>query len=209
VSHPISLRGVERRAFRKTFDDGLWDMLLACFVLACILALYLSPILGDFWSSTVQVPVWGVAYLAMRLIRKHVVTPRMGAVQFGPARKGRLAKLGATLLVVNVLALVLGVVAALSFGRVPGQVISIVLGMMLLLGFSVAAYFLDLSRLYVYGLLMALAVPVGEWLWMQGLVSHHGIPIAFGATAGVMLATGLILFARLMRENPLPGQEIP
>ncbi|HSR20010.1 MAG TPA: hypothetical protein VLL49_03765 [Anaerolineales bacterium] len=209
MSHPISLRAAESRAFRKTFDDGLWDMLLACFVLAYILALYLSPILGDFWSSMVQVPVWGVAYLAMRLIRKHVVAPRMGAVQFGPARKGRLAKLGTTLLVVNVLALILGVGAALSFARIPGQVISIVFGMLLLLGFSVAAHFLELSRLYVYGLLMALALPVGEWLWMQGLVSHHGIPMVFGTTSGIMLATGLILFARLMRENPLPSQEIP
>ena len=56
---------------------------------------------------------------------------------------------------------------------------------------------------------MAFALPVGEWLWMQGLASHHGIPIAFGTTAGIMLASGLILFARLMRENPLPSQEIP
>ena len=83
---------------------------------------------------------------------------------------------------VNILAFILGLVAASNFGRVPGQMIGIIFGMILLVGFSPAAYFLDFGRLYLYGLLVGFSPLVGEWLWNLGYVAHHGFPVAFGTT---------------------------
>jgi hypothetical protein len=131
----------------------------------------------------------------------------MGTVRFGPVRKFKLAKLTGALLALNVAAFILGLGAALGFGRVQGLLISIVFGMTLLCGFSVAAYFLDLGRLYVYGLLAGFAPMIGEWLWRQGYASHHGIPITFGITAAIMIVVGLAVFLRFLRESPLPAQE--
>jgi hypothetical protein len=106
--------------------------------------------------------------------------------------------------IVNAVALVLGIIALLTFGSIPGIVYPIILGMMLLLVFSLAANVTGFDRLYVYGLLAGLAPPVGEWLWAQGYASHHGFPLTFGITAGVMIAVGLVTFVRLIRTNPLP-----
>lgn len=209
MSQPMSLKEAERRAFRAAYDDGLWDVLLGCFFLMFAVAPLLSETLGDFWSSVVFLPFWGLVYLAIYAVRKTVVAPRVGTAKFGRARKARLAKLSAVLLVFNVLALILGIIAALNFNRFPGQAIAFILGLQLLAGFSLAAYFLDFNRLYIYGLLAWLAPVVGEWLFNRGLASHHGYPLMFGLVSGVMIVTGLTVFARLVRANPLPGDEFP
>ena len=209
MSQQISLRDAERKAFRATYNDGLWDIFLGCFFLMFAIAPYLSTRLGDFWSSAVFLPFWALVYLAIWLIRKYVITPRIGIVKFGQVRIAKLAKFTVVMLVVNIVALILGLVAALSFGSVPGQMISVIFGMILLMGFSIAAYFLDFNRLYIYGLLVGLSPLVGEWLWTHGYATHHGFPITFGTSAGIMIVAGLSIFVRLLRDNPVPQEGIP
>jgi hypothetical protein len=209
MSQPISLKEAERKAFRTTYNDGLWDIFLGCFFLMFAIGPYLSLSLGDFWSSVVFLPFWGAVYVVIRLIRRYVVSPRIGIVKFGPARKTKLAKFSVVMLVVNVVALILGFVAAMSFGSVPGQMISAIFGLILLIGFSMAAYFLDFNRLYIYGLLAGLSPLAGEWLYTHGKATHHGFPITFGTSAGIMILVGLAVFLRLLRNNPAPIEGIP
>jgi hypothetical protein len=209
MSQKISLRDAERKAFRTTYNDGLVDIFLGCFLLIFVIAPYLSASLGDLWSSAVFLPFWALVYLAIRLIRRYVVTPRIGTARFGQARRARLARFTVVMLAINAVALVLGFVAALSFGRVPGQMISIAVGMVLLMGFSIAAYSLDFNRLYIYALLVGLSPLVGEWLWARGYATHHGFPITFGISAGAMIVVGLAVFVRLLLDNPVPVERIP
>ena len=209
MSQKISLKEAERKAFRTTFNDGLVDIFLGCFLLMFVIGLYLSDSLGDFWSSAVFLPFLALVYLAIWLIRRYVVTPRVGMVKFGQARKAKLAKFTVVMLVINVVALILGSVAALSFGSVPGQMISILFGLILLMGFSIAAYFLDFNRLYIYGLLAGLSPLIGEWLWTHGYATHHGFPITFGTSSGIMILVGLAVFIRLLHNNPVPIEGIP
>ena len=209
MSQKISLKEAERKAFRTTLNDGLVDIFLGCFLLMFVIGLYLSDSLGDFWSSAVFLPFLALVYLAIWLIRRYVVTPRVGMVKFGQARKAKLAKFTVVMLVINVVAFILGSVAALSFGSVPGQMISILFGLILLMGFSIAAYFLDFNRLYIYGLLAGLSPLIGEWLWTHGYATHHGFPITFGTSSGIMILVGLAVFIRLLHNNPVPIQGIP
>ena len=209
MSQKISLKEAERKAFRTTLNDGLVDIFLGCFLLMFVIGLYLSDSLGDFWSSAVFLPFLALVYLAIWLIRRYVVTPRVGMVKFGQARKAKLAKFTVVMLVINVVALILGTVAALSFGSVPGQMISILFGLILLMGFSIAAYFLDFNRLYIYGLLAGLSPLIGEWLWTHGYATHHGFPITFGTSSGIMILVGLAVFIRLLHNNPVPIEGIP
>lgn len=209
MSEPISLKEAERKAFRTATDDGLWDILLGCFFLMFAIAPLLSEGLGDFWSSVVFLPFWGLVYGTIVLIRKHVVAPRVGSVKFGPQRKSRLVKFTVVMLVVNLVALILGILALLNMGAFPGQAYGVTLGLILLIGFSLAAYFLDYSRLYVYGLLVGLAPLAGEQLYSQGYAAHHGFPLVYGISAGIMILTGLVVFIRLLRRYPLPSEEMP
>jgi hypothetical protein len=209
MSQQVSLKGAERKVFSTAINDGLWDILLGCFFLMLAIGPLLSTSLGDFGASVVFLPFWLLAFLIVRWLRKHVVAPRVGVVKFGQARKTRLRKFTVVMLVINVIAFILGLVATITFGRVAGQIYTTTFGLILLIGFSVAAYFLDFGRLYFYGLLVGLSFLVGEWLWARGYASHHGFPITFGATSGMMILVGLVVFVRLLRNNPVPIAGIP
>ena len=207
MSQQISLKDAERKVFRAAYNDGLVDIFLGCFFLIFVIGPYLSVSLGDFWSSVVFLPFWALVYLALWLVRRYVVVPRIGRVKFGQVRKARLVRFTVMMLVINIVAFILGSIAVLNFGIVSGQVISVIFGMILLMGFSLAAYFLDSKRLFFYGLLVGFSQPVGEWLWSQGYAAHHGYPVTFGVTAGIMFLLGLFLFIRLLQDNPLPKEE--
>ncbi len=203
----ISLKAAEQRVFRTAYNDGLWDIFLGCFFLMFAFAPLLSPTLGDFWSSAVFLPFLGLVFLVIWLMRKYVVTPRVGIVKFGQARKTKLMKFTALMLVVNVVAFILGTAAALNFGRVSGQIYSIMFGLIFLICFSIAGYFLDLSRLYIYGLVVGLSPLIGEWLYIHVNAAHHGFPITFGITAGIMILVGSIMFVRLLLNNPVSEKD--
>jgi len=209
MSTPISLKEAERRAFQLTFNDGLWDIFLGCFFLIFAIGPFLSPSLGDFWGSVIFLPFWGLVYLVIWLVRKHLVAPRLGSVEYGNARKIRLKKFSTVMLVLNIVAIILGIAAFIGFGHVPETLYPILLGVILLLGFSLAAGFLDFTRLYFYGLLTGLAPLVGEWLFVNGKASHHGNPIAFGTASGIMILVGLVVLVRLLNSTPIPTEEIP
>jgi hypothetical protein len=68
---------------------------------------------------------------------------------------------------------------------------------------SIAAYFLDFWRLYIYGLLGGVSPLVGEWLYVNHNASHHGFPITFGITSGIMILTGMVVFIQLLLNNPV------
>jgi len=204
MSQPISLKEVERKVFRSTVNDGLWDIFLGIFFLEFVIAPYLSESMGDFWSVAVFLPFWAVIYLAIKLIRKKVVEPRIGVVKFGPTRISKIKRFSYVMLAFNSIALILGIWAALSFNRTSGEAIPYMFSILLLTGFSMAAFFLEFNRLYVYGLLIAIAPIVGEWLWTNQYATHHGWPVTFGVVSGIMILVGLVIFIRLLRSNPVP-----
>lgn len=208
MSAKISLKEAEQKAFRMWYDDGLWDVLLGSVFLIFPIGIYLSPSLGDFWSSAAIVPLWAVVCLAVWLVRKYVVKPRIGTMRPGPARRALLFRFTLVLLVANIAGLIVGLVAALTVGRIPGLLTGIIFGMMLLAGFTFAAYLLGFTRLYAYGLLLGLCPPVGEFFWSQGLLPHHGFPVTFGTAAGMMILVGLVVFIRLLRDNPLDPESL-
>ncbi len=218
MSIPISLNTAERKAFQTSFADGLWDVFIGLFPLQFAVAPLLSESMGDFWSSVIFLPVWGAVYLLIWLTRKYVIAPRMGTVNFGKARKEKLRKFTSIMLGVNILVFIMGILTAASVTKIfdsqsiaPfGGVVSLALGLILLAGASLAAVLLDWPRLYLYGLLLFAAPPVGEWLYQNHAAAHHGYPIVFGITAAVMILTGLITFVRMLKNNPrveLPDAE--
>jgi hypothetical protein len=119
MSQSISLRDAERKVFHTAVNDGLWDIFLGCFFLMFAITPFLSERLGDFWSSVIFLPFWGLVYLAIRFVRKHVITPRLGSVKFGASRNAILMRFNLVMLVVNLIALVLGLIAASLTSRIP------------------------------------------------------------------------------------------
>jgi len=208
------LRDLERRTFRTVTDDGLWDVLIAGVLSMLAIAPLLSESLGDLWSSAIFVPILLATYLIIRAVRRRVVIPRVGTVRFGDDRKRRLRRFSLAMLVVNVVAVLLGLAAAMAVKRdwldLGGGGIGypITLGIVILVAFSVGAHMTSIPRYYLYGLMLAVAPLVGEWLWRHDLSSHHGYPIVFGAGAAIIFVTGLARFGAHLRAHPLPQDPV-
>jgi hypothetical protein len=111
------------------------------------------------------------------------------------------------MLVLNILFLLLGIVAFIIPSESGWRYI-LAFGAQVLILFSLGGYFLDLKRLYVYGLMLALAAPVGEWLYQTYKVPHHGYPVTYGLSALIIFLVGLAKFITLVRNNPLPPEDL-
>ena len=206
MEQKIDLKELERKVWTSFYSDGLGDIFLGCIILMFALAPILSRMgLGDFWSSAVFIPFLIIMYILVVLLRKHIVVPRIGLVSFGRVRKKRLIKFNIIMLVVLTASLILGIVS-FKGSTTEGWVHSLRFIVILLIGFSLAGYFLGFIRLYIYGILTALCIPVGEWLFLHYGVPHHGFPVTFGITAATIIMAGVILFIRLLSKNPRPSE---
>jgi hypothetical protein len=204
MSQKISLKQSEQKVFRIATNDGLWDIFIGCFVLLFAIAPLLSHSLGDFWSSFVFLPFWAVIFAVISLVRKYVVTPRIGIVKFGPSRKRKLRKFSFIMVLANIVALITGIFFLLKFNVKSGLLYTSLFGFFILFFSSIAAYFLNFTRLFVYGLLFLLSLFLGEWLFVNFKTPNHGFPLTFGITSGIIIITGPVIFIRLLREFPIP-----
>lgn len=195
------LRETEKKVFRSVVDDGLWDLVLASWISVLAIAPLLSVRMGDFWSSALMVPVVGVVFAIAWILRRRVVRPRVGVIRLGRERRARLRTFTVLMLAANVVFFVGGLVAAVV-APPTGWSVPIGFSIVALAIFSAAGFTLDFPRLYGYGLLLASAALIGEWLFREGYASHHGFPVCFGTVAIVMAVTGLVRFLSLARRTP-------
>jgi hypothetical protein len=201
------LRSIERSTYRAAMDSGLWDFMLASIVAMFSIAPLLSVHLGDFWSSAVFLPVLVAVLVAIRVVQKRVVEPRIGFVELARPRRQRMLVFGVVMLVVNVVALVAGFVAAARPPVIDGRIIPLSLSMVILVGFTLASLFLEIPRVFFYALLLAAAPLVGEALFVRGHASHHGFPIVFGVCSVVILVCGALRFVRFLPGRQAAGGE--
>lgn len=204
MNNQTSLKNLERDVFRTMTQDGILDIQIGSVLLIFAIAPLLSNTLGDFWSSVVFLPFWGLIFLALRMIRNNQLKPRIGQVEFGPYRVKRLKNLNLIILVFNLAAFGLGLLAFFNVLVIPG---GLPLSILLLIGFSLGGYMLESPRYYLYGVLSAIAPIIGEYLYNNHGFSHHGFPVVFGILAGGMILYGLYRMITVIRDFPLPGGE--
>ena len=82
MSSQINLKQLERRAFKATFQDGLWDIFLGLLLLQMAFGPFLyrlgwSPI----WILIVMTLFVSIVLLTFSAAKKHIIAPRLGLVQ--------------------------------------------------------------------------------------------------------------------------------
>ena len=209
MSSQISLKELENKAFQSTIQDGMIEITVGCFLMMFSIAPILSVYLGDFWSAAVFLPLWAGVYYLIRVVRKKIIQPRVGIMKYGPYRKTRLKRTNLLMLIFNTAALILGFVSFLNFSSLPSWIIPARFSIIHLIGFSLAAYMLEYPRLFLYGIISSLAVPVGEFLYTNFQVPHHGLPLTFGVISGALFLMASITIWRIIKIKPMTAQEDP
>ncbi len=211
MSQKINLKELERKAWRSFFDDGLWDLYLGLLLLSMAISAGLSD---AGLSETLHYGLYiGVLVLAMGLLwagKRLLTAPRLGRVKFGPKRElnwVRLILLGSVVLGALLYLLAVGV----KEGRLPkldmqllGPVVWVV---NVCVVFGLGAYLLGFDRLYIIGVMYALAVP-GD-IALTKLTQADLSFVAFGVPATVILIMGLVVLIRFLRRYPVLTNEQP
>ena len=208
----ITLKELERKAFRSTYQDGLWDLYFGLIVICMSIFLY-RPATGYSPLNIVLMLASMIGSYALFWAGKRFITlPRMGQVKFGEKRARRkktmFLVLGAVVLI-QVVFLVVQIVAWRNpeFGDTLNKFLqeknamdlavatigSLFIGPSMIL----IAYFMDFPRGYFIAVMMALAV------FLMILLTQ---PV-YSIIIGVLIALpGAVLFIRFLQKYPLHGK---
>ena len=200
----VNLKEIEKKAFRSTFQDGIFDILIGVILSQFAIApLFTDLGLGDFWSSFVFLPVFITFILLFRVAKKKITVPRIGLMKIGSERKTKMKKLNLFFFIL----VIFGIIAGFSFWMFWQKdavkwIAPCVLILLMLSSFSMAGYYLNITRLFIYGIIISVLVPIGEIQFWRGIVSHHGYPLVFGISCSTMIITGIVLLLRFVRKYP-------
>ena len=213
MSQDFDLKALERKAFRSTYQDGLWDINLGLIVIGMAIFVF-RPEEGYSALNILGLMVaCSVANLIFWAGKKFVTVPRMGQVRFGQIRKQKsrtLAVILAVFILVQagvVLLTGLGwknpelgakIFSGFSAGNMERLMVATVGSLFVGPSFIVIAYFNDFLRGYYIAILMALAV------FLMILFNQPVYPLILGA---LIVVPGLVLFVNFLRQHPLPSQE--
>jgi hypothetical protein len=211
----FDLRSLEKRAFRATHQDGLWDIYMGGVVMSmAILAYNETSDAFPLLRFSLFLLGLGAAYLIFWAGKKYVTTPRLGQVKFGPLRQRRkriLVMVMSGMVFVQVVLLIgtilLGknpqLAARLGFGQTNQDVERMVVAVIgaLFVGPSIAliAYFNDFMRGYYIAFIVSLGVFSLIWF---------GEPIYLISAGLLILVPGVVLLIRFLRQHPLPPTEV-
>jgi len=214
MSETLDLKAIERKAFRSTHQDGLWDIYISSVVGSMALLMFI-PVRDDYpWLYQVLAFLGiGAGYLVFWAGKKFVTLPRMGQVKFGEIRRKRNKTLalilgGVVLIQVGIVLLTAGAWAIPAWGDIlqelfPGRsatdlLVAAVGALFVGPSMMAIAYFTDFPRGYYIALVMTLGVFLMIWFWQ---------PLIQVGAAFLILIPGVVLFIRFLRQYPLPPAE--
>ena len=191
-----SLKEIERRAYRSTFEDGIYDIQFGCLFLVFALIPVLQAIgISRFAGYSLLIVPMIIPWLGKR----YITIPRMGQVEFGPARRKK-KRIG---LLIGAVILFLTLPLLFMIGR---DSISEVMGWKMIAIFAapllvLAVYTTDFPRLYIYVALLIAGVVEAEFL-LDILGDPLNTIYSFGLPGVVITLIGLYLLVKFIRTYP-------
>jgi len=205
VNEEIDLKGLEKKAWRSVYQDGIWDIYFGML----ILGLALSPF-GDVFGlpeelgSMLIVMCWNsVAVLFLILGKKYITMPRMGFVKFGTKRKKIKKRLLGFLIFNLILAFLfffINISGIFDFFNIEGLARPLVIGLLLItVPLSILAYFLEYHRLYLYAIFFGLGFFFSELLYPL-LGSPLDLFLSIGSIGIAVIFIGFVYFIQFLRK---------
>ena len=215
MTNPINLKEIERKAFRSTYQDGLWDIYYGLLVI-CMALFIRRPADGySAWNVIMMVLSFSICYGLFWAGKKYITIPRMGQVKFGAIRKKKTLTMG---IILGVFVLIhVGLVALTMFSWVnleasiklsslfgslgsEGLVVALIGSLILGTSMIVIAYFSDFTRGFYIAVLMALAV---------FLMIYINQPIYAILIGILIILPGVVHLIRFLKAYPLHKEKQP
>ncbi|MFX1453930.1 MAG: hypothetical protein ACFFDB_01010 [Promethearchaeota archaeon] len=212
MAEDIDLKELEKKAWKSTFEDGIFEIYFGILHLSLSIGIILDRVLPEALSSIIAISIIGLGLIFFLLAKKFISEPRIGKVKFGFSRVKRKIKtigvLTANFLILLILYLI-GVLYPQFRIVLPGYLYGLIVG---LLFFSIplcfVAYFLQFNRLYIIAILIGLSFFLDEIFALLLIPQPFDSLLAFGSISIIILSIGLSVFIRFLKKYPLPKEVI-
>ena len=198
----INLKSLEKKAWKSTFQDGLWDILLG-------LVFFIPAVNGLLVNNDyILIPLYIVSILLFVTAKKRITIPRIGLVKFSEKRKKKGYVI--TMILAASVAFLTIMVVMKNRGFLSGAegipAGPFIVGLNILIVFGLMAYFLNFNRLYLYAVLVGVVEPVSVVLEKENILD--GPYLMLLVISSGMIITGIVLFVRFMQQYPLQEGEV-
>lgn len=204
------LKALERDAFRKFYDDGIFDV----YVGAMLITMGVAAALTDRFDSEARSMLFllGLAVavtVPLLLWRRHLLRSRLGDFKPGPARRRKITTTRLVLLGSVLLGVIAFVVAAIAYRTdstvdIAGLVVPLLWFLNSMIVFGAMAYLLDVPRYYAHGVVVGFAMPI--LIWPDVLWDTRVAPwIAFGVPGLIVAVVGFYKLVNFLRSYPVPA----
>jgi hypothetical protein len=215
MSVSINLKELERRVYRRTYEDGLLEIYLGGILVSfSVFAFNLFP--GDTFEPIIALGLFLAVMMISNLVywmgKKYITLPRIGMINFGQQRQKRKRELVMALVVIVAIQVVAILLQFTLFaypelrlrispflGEHFGNslVIAIVAAFFVAPGLLLRAYYMEIPRGYFHAVITSLAIffmiIFDQAWWMT-------------AAGVVIMIEGIIHLIQFMRKYPLPSK---
>jgi hypothetical protein len=197
MTEAIDLKGLEKKVWTSTFEDGITDIGIGLVLLVSTICQILND--EHFYLYLLYI----VPALFIIIAKKYITAPRMGLVKFSRERNKKMYTLFLVMTISIVFLLMLTTKGLLQ--QLP--MTSLIVGAIVFIIPCSIAYFLNWDRMYIYAVLFTLSFALNEMT-----IAKTGV-IASGAYAwlisGMMITlVGIVYLLRFMNKYPLPKKEV-
>jgi len=214
MSETLDLKAIERKAFRSTHQDGLWDIYIGGVVLSMsVLAYSTDSEAFPLLRFGLYLLGLGAFWLIFWAGKKFITAPRLGQVKFGPQRQRRKRTMATVLIGIVLLQAIIVAVTILLWANpewatslgianadpdLERLLVATVGALFVGPSMVLIAYFNDFPRGYYIAFLLSLAVFALIW---------YGQPIYLIIAGLIIMIPGAVLLVRFLRQHPLPPAE--
>lgn len=214
MTEQLNLKEIEKRAFRSTYQDGLWDIYYGLIVVFMSIFIYQPE--DGFSALNIFLAMGGItlSFILFRLGKRKITLPRMGMVKFGEKRQKKNQRMRFVQGIFVLILIALVVLTSLGlFNSQIGDWLDKVLGDhsrsllivavigSVIVGSSmiVMSYFSDFDRGFYISILMALAV------FLMIFLNQPWLPVLIGV---LIIVPGVVLLIRFISRYPVPKGEV-
>jgi len=207
MTEQINLKEIEKKAYTSFFEDGLYEIIFAHFMLVGFLSSTLSETgVSDIIRISIYVPIMFLGILIVYFGKKYITIPRLGIAKFRDDRIKRINKLHVYIIAFVVVSVSIAV-ASMTGNLNKNIPMTIIIPIILFSFFAIAAWYQNYPRFLITGLLYASSELIYVFVESKGVVLGKGL-LAYGVPGVIILVIGINSLFKFLQKYPKVKVEV-
>lgn len=198
----INLKEIQRKILSSPYEDGLIDLMIGTiFSLTAVNVIFKG-------SSYFFIPLIIIPIVLLLFAKKYITAPRMGVVIIGRSEKRRMLPVYIIIAFSIIFNVIFEYMTRYGYYAGTRNILSAqtIFATKAMIVFVLIAYFINFKRLYIYGILFAMTIPISKILQLKNIISDNREGLLFPGL--IIMIAGIVIFIRFIKKYPLPIEEV-